>query len=60
MLETPTPYKKKERSGNEQGGLRRFQEREKENDLPLFLLVYYNIHDCGCNENSCFDKVKFL
>jgi hypothetical protein len=21
------------------------------------IIIYYNIHDCRCNENSCFDKV---
>jgi hypothetical protein len=44
-----------------EGGLRRFQKSEKENDLTWFLLVFYSIHDCRCNENSCFDKVfKFV
>jgi hypothetical protein len=40
-----------------QGGLRRFQKCEKENDLTRFFLVYDNMYDCRCNENSCFDKV---
>jgi hypothetical protein len=25
------------------------------------IIIYYNIHDCRCNENSCFGKVlKFV
>jgi hypothetical protein len=43
-----------------QGGLRRFQEREKENDLPWFLLVYYNIHDEGVMRILVLIKFKFV